>query len=210
MVDGSTVIGDVLLPSREEVGALPAGMVSEEDWGTVDITREVGDHATVQARTRELAMVDADWVITDHGSGELADVISLSVADSVRLGFYHCKASGGQVPDRRLSDLYEVLSQVVKTIPWVLAQGVLWRELARRLDERDAFRVLYGDEQALRQRLSELSRVSFSGAEIEMIAVQPGVSVAELMGWQGGRALLHAAAGWCSSESVRFRLLGSA
>jgi superfamily II DNA or RNA helicase len=210
MTDGSTVIGDVLLPAREEVGVLPAEMVSVEDWETVDITHEVGDQATVQSRTRELASVDADWVISDHGSGELADVISLSASDPVRLRLYHCKASGGSVPDRRLGDLYEVLSQVVKTIPWVLAPGAMWSELARRLDKRDAFRVLHGNEQALRMRLAELARVSFSATEIQMIAVQPGVSIAQLAEWPAGRALLHAAAGWCSSESVRFRLLASA
>jgi hypothetical protein len=84
-----------------------------------------------------------------------------------------------------------------------------WCELLRRLDERTAFKIVYGDESTLRARLQQLSQ-GHQPAEIEIIAVQPGVSISDLQGWPVGRALLHAADGWCTGENVQFRLLGSA
>lgn len=208
--DGAMVIGDVLLSAREDVGPLASEMLIADDWDGIDITREIGEHGTVQARTAELAALDAEWAATDHGSRELADFISLSLTGpDARIRFYHCKGSGGAKPGRRLGDLYEVLSQAVKTIPWTVARGALWPELQRRLALRDAFRVKHGDEQALKKRLDALAAGAYRQVQIEMIAVQPGVSISDVTNWPAGRALIHAASGWCSSEAVSFRLLGS-
>jgi superfamily II DNA or RNA helicase len=208
--DGAMVVGDVLLSAREDVGPLATEILISDDWDGIDITCEIGERGTVQARTAELAALDADWAATDHGSRELADFISLSLTGpDARIRFYHCKGSGGSKPGRRLDDLYEVLSQAVKTVPWTIARGALWPELQRRLALRNAFRVTHGDEQALKERLDSVAAGAHRQMQIEMIAVQPGVSIGDLANWPAGRALVHAASGWCSSEAVSFRLLGS-
>jgi hypothetical protein len=126
-----------------------------------------------------------------------------------RLSLFHCKGSHGNTPGRRLGDLYEVLGQAVKSIPWTIVPSALWPELLRRLDHRPAFHVIHGEEQALREQLEQLVSSAAADIDLEVVVVQPGVSVSDLQAWQPGRALLHAAASWCSSESVAFRLLAS-
>lgn len=101
--DGSTIVGDVRLPPRESPGPVPADRLLADAWDGVTITRELGEHGSVQARTAELAARDATWAVTDHGSGELADFISLTVDESAtHLRFFHCKGSGGAAPGRRV------------------------------------------------------------------------------------------------------------
>lgn len=208
--DGSTVVGDIRLPPRQTPASLPADRLQVDSWHGIDITCELGPDGSVQSRTAELAARDATWVVTDHGSLELADFISLAVdGDTARMRFFHCKGSAGASPGQRVGDLYEVLGQVVKNVPRTLASSVLWGELLRRLDRRDAFKVVHGDEAAFRAQVQLLDQSARHELQIEIIAVQPGVSVSGLQDWPAGRALLHAADGWCTSENVRFRLLGS-
>lgn len=208
--DGSTVVGDVRLAPRQVPAAIPADRLLADPWSGIDITREVGPQGSVQARTAELA-ADATWVATDHTSYELADYISLAIDDNTaRLRFFHCKGSGGSKPGRRVGDLYEVIGQVVKNVPRTLDTPLLWPELLRRLDDRDAFKLVHGDEADFREQLQQLSQDHQREVQIEIIAVQPGVSISDLQDWPIGRALLHAADGWCTSENVQFRLLGSA
>jgi superfamily II DNA or RNA helicase len=208
--DGAMVVGELMLSPREDVGPLDSHMLLSDEWAGVDLTRELGEVGTVQARTAELSAVAAEWAATDHGSYEVADFISLSLSGPEALiRLYHCKGSGAASPGRRLDDLYEVLSQAVKVIPWTVARGALWADLSRRLADRDAFKVIHGDEQELVARLEALAASGHRQVRFEMIAVQPGVSISDLANWPEGRALIHAASGWCSSEAVSFRLLGS-
>jgi superfamily II DNA or RNA helicase len=208
--DGSTVVGEVRLPPRHVPAIILTELLLSDAWAGIDITTEIGPLGTVQARTAELAAIDASWVATDHTSYELADFISLAINNGTpSLRFFHCKGSGAAKPGRRVGDLYEVIGQVVKNVPRTLDPAWLWSELLRRLDERTAFKIVYGDESTFRARLQQLSQ-GHQPAEIEIIAVQPGVSISDLQGWPVGRALLHAADGWCTGENVQFRLLGSA
>ena len=181
-----------------------------DDWQGITITRELGDTDSVQARTLAIASEQATWVATDHGSGEIADFISLSVDDgTARVRFYHCKGSGGAAPGRRVGDLYDVIGQCIKSIPWTISQRSLWTELGRRLTEREAFSVLHGDSVEFGNELERLSEDSNALVVLEVIAVQPGVSISGLSDWAFARSLLHAAAGWCVAENADFRLLGS-
>jgi hypothetical protein len=210
LADGAMVLGDVLIPLRATVGPLPPDLLRSDAWADVDIQTEIGETGAIQARTAELAARSARWVLTDHGSGELADLVALAVEPlTVTVRLYHCKRSGAATPGRRVDDLYDVIGQAVKSIPWTLAPAGVWAELLRRLDQRDACRLLHGEEQALRAWLGQLASSLTLGVRFEVIAVQPGVSVADVATWEVGRALLHAAAGWCASESASFMLLGS-
>jgi hypothetical protein len=57
--------------------------------------------------------------------------------------------------------------------------------------------------------LRDLANEPAPRVQIEVIAVQPGVSISDVQDWSFGRALLHAAAEWCRAENTDFRLLGS-
>jgi hypothetical protein len=208
LADGSTIAGDTRLPQRESIGPLPAKMLASDPWDHIDITKEIGLTGSVQARTKELAAADAEIVVTDHGSGELADFISLQRVDGgIRLKVYHCKGAHGPAPGRRVIDLYDVMGQVTKSLTWTVARAQLRRELLRRFADRNAFQVVHGTSELFGKIVDELTPSTV--AEIEIIAVQPGVSVSDVPGWRAGAALLHAAYGWCRSEETTFRLLAS-
>lgn len=210
LADGSSVFGDLMLPPRKTPTQLPDRMLLSDPWQEIDRTRELGSTGSVQARTAQLAASDATWVVTDHGSGELADFLSMTVdEDPVRVRLYHCKGAGGPQPGRRVGDLYEVIGQSIKCVPWTLVPSSLCQELLRRLDQREAFRVIHGDEDEFREELDRLVQTTRRQLRIEVIAVQPGVSISDVQVWPFGRALLHAAAGWCTAENTEFRLLGS-
>jgi hypothetical protein len=69
------------------------------------------------------------WVATDDGSGELADFISLDLdEDETRVRLYHCKGAGGPAPGQRVGDLYEVVGQAIKCVPWTLVPASLWSQ----------------------------------------------------------------------------------
>jgi hypothetical protein len=208
--DGGMILGDVLMPARREVGPVPTDSLMSDPWQDIDIQQELGAVGSVQARTKQIAEFDAGWVVTDHGSGELADFIALrATGETATLRFYHCKGAGGAAPGRRVGDLYEVIGQSVKGISRLVDPEHLWVELSRRLEQRAAFQVLTGDADRLAEFLAELAARKAEPPTIEIIAVQPGVSMSDLTDWPAGRALVHAAIGWCSGEHMAFRLLGS-
>jgi hypothetical protein len=207
--EGSTVIGDTLMPSRRNVAAVPSDSLQSLDWSDVPITREIGANGSVQERTRNFAAADAEWVVQDHGTGEIADFISLKVTGQrVRVTLFHCKGSGGPAPGRRVGDLYEVVGQCIKNLSFLQEPSWFWSEILRRLDERVATDVVYGSEASLRTQLERLGRGG-TPVEIVITAVQPGVSIQDLDDWPAGKMLLHAAREWCATVDAFFALLGS-
>lgn len=212
LADGSSVVGNQLLPPRTKPEALPDGVLIADRWENIAIDKEVGETGTVQARTKAIAAGQAVWVATDHTSGELADFVSLrtEVGGVLKITLYHCKSSGGSLPGRRVSDLYDLIGQAVKSVPWTIEPRWLLNELLRRLDERDAFKVLHGGtDDGFRAYVAQLLADMPSHVDFEIVAVQPGVSISDLADWNHGLALVNAANEWCSAEGVVFRLLGS-
>jgi hypothetical protein len=208
--NGSVVIGDVLVPARRDVGPVAAETLWSDSWTHIEITKEIGADRTVQSRTAEIAMDDATWVVADHESGELADFIAVSATDTgITMKLFHCKRSGGPRPGRRVADLYDVIGQVVKCVPWLIDRRTLCTDLIRRLDHRTATDVIHGDPEALRDVLTAGILDPAVTVECEIVAVQPGVSVSDLDQWPAGRSLLHSASAWCTSEHTVFRLLCS-
>ena len=208
--DGSSVVGDVSTSARAAPASLPDSMLLADEWQGITITKELGGDDSVQARTLQIASSEATWVATDHGSGEIADFISLALdGATANVGLYHCKGSGGAAPGRRVGDLYDVVGQCVKSIAWTISQQALWHELRRRLRDRDAFKVLHGDSDEFGNEIDRLSDTANALVVLEVIAVQPGVSISDLPNWAVARSLLHAAAGWCVAENADFKLLGS-
>lgn len=185
------------------------------DWANagVDIEHEFGN-PTAQGRSiheylcERLVASNALIVFYDHGSGEAADFLSCSETnDEKRISLYHCKASSGDVPGRRLNDAYEVVGQAIKCIHWIKIQA-LFTSVARRFNEReDASRFEKGDLEALRLFLDPARRKRIV---FESVIVQPGFSKARLDERIG--ALLAAADGFLydSGPFARLRVIGSA
>jgi superfamily II DNA or RNA helicase len=206
--DGSAVIGEYAVAARRDFGAIPDGVLVAHDWGTTPIQIEVGNSG-VQAATAAFVSGRGALVLTDHGSGEIADLIGITRAeDRVHVDLLHCKAAGG-ASGQRLDDLYDVLGQAARSVRWTLSPSLFFSELARRLRERAACRVVGGDGTVAARELNELAEVSPDRVSFTIWAVQPGLSIGTVGGWTGGRGLLLAAYDWCDAEAVDFRVLAS-
>jgi tetratricopeptide (TPR) repeat protein len=97
------------------------------DWlaAGVDIEAEFdhpspGRHDIHQYLRNRLADSEAQVIFYDHGTGELADFLTLAMrVDDVLATLFHCKASSALNPGERVGDLYEVCGQAVKSARWV-------------------------------------------------------------------------------------------
>ena len=68
----------------------------------------------VRLRTYLLEL-DYDIIIYDHGSGELADFITIKNDSEINIELYHVKASKNSVPTgNRVDEVYEVSGQAGK------------------------------------------------------------------------------------------------
>lgn len=120
----------------------------------------------------------AEVVFNDDGSGELADFITLeneSDSGQTNVALYHCKAAGRRpVPGRRVSDLYDVTGQAVKSVR-LATSGSLRKHLLRRARTtmQGAARLVRGSVDDIRRHLGDSQP-----CHVVIYIVQPGVGEA--------------------------------
>ena len=184
--DLSLIDGNSLLRApNEDMPPFDEGLIEVLDWDgmNVDIAREFGAatqgrisvHYALEAR---LQASDHDVVYYDHGSGELADYVTFEKSgERLSIRFYHCKGSGGAAAGHRLSDVYELAGQAVKSARWALKQRVLASIRRRFTLNIGSHRFVKGDLAKLETLLAESAAAQI---EFEFIAVQPGIRKAGL------------------------------
>lgn len=156
-------------------------LIQVKDWaaGNVDIRREFGvasaGKVSIHQRYIELLSAgDDDVVYYDHGSGEIADFVSLKRGgdDRVLVKFYHCKKSLSENPGHRVDALYELTGQAVKSVVWTSKLHLL-SNIRRRFQENiGSHTFLRGDIKSLEQLLNSTPPAFL---DFEFIAVQPGL-----------------------------------
>lgn len=177
--DGAMLVGNELNKPIEN--AIPIDLIQLDttfDWSETDIESEVKATAKGQAIHTSISEAlkggDADIVVCDHGSGEIADFLSIKrVDDFVYLTLHHCKASEKPKPGARVGDVYEVCGQAQKSIVW-RSIARIERRLTSRLEKLEYVR---GDEATLKRLLTEAKnlRTTFT-----IVVVQPGISKEKL------------------------------
>lgn len=173
--DGALLLGNELWKPSEDAIPIDLSQIDDSfDWNGTDIEEEITNSAT--GRSIHAAVADhlrrtaSTVVLSDHGTGEIADFLEINRADDyVYLTLYHCKGSSEPRAGARVEDVYEVCGQAEKSVVW-RSVGRIERRLLGRLDKLDYFR---GDEQALRTILEQAKslRQVFS-----VVVVQPGIS----------------------------------
>jgi superfamily II DNA or RNA helicase len=149
------------------------------DWPgeNVDIRREKpgsgSGRSIFEWLEKRLLSSNADVVLCDDAAGEVADYVSVDFsAGHPEIVLYHCKGSSEPKAGARLSDLYDVCGQAVRSTSWIGAQ-----RLADRLNERVR---RSQTEKFRRGELSDISR-AFAPENRQRIRfticiVQPGLS----------------------------------
>ncbi|MBW3546811.1 MAG: DEAD/DEAH box helicase family protein [Actinobacteria bacterium] len=186
--------GFMLRPDRER-RLMPISAIEVFNWDGIDIRREsqgqTRDSTTVQYRTIEALVAEADWeiVVDDDGTGELADIVLMRRGDDdLELLLVHCKYSSQPNAGARIGDLYDVCGQAMKmnrakSVPELLTRRLLRRETNRQAKGTSGLIVGSMDAFATVVREARYRRLRAT-----VVIVQPGMSKAAVT--EDMRALL--------------------
>lgn len=150
------------------------------DWKKMntDITTECGrgkrGKLSIQETIEQMLLADStnEYVIFDHGTGEIADYITIKVSgNGIKVALYHAKGMKGATYNNSVSDIYEVTGQAIKSLIWFSTRG---RLVDKMRDRKRSGRCIMkrGDFSTL---VSLLTDSSFQ-VRGEVIVVQPGLS----------------------------------
>ncbi len=171
---------DLHKPLRDDRTIFRGNQIDVVQWADreVDVRLEFGESQDNRCSIHDfietqLLASSATVAYYDHGSGEVADFIAFTEQDTrVNVKFFHCKRSGGDAPGDRVSDVYEVCGQAVKSVVYTDPARLL-RQIEGRYNRRaGASRFIKGGCDTLRQIVQSRRRADF---QFEIVAVQPGI-----------------------------------
>lgn len=152
-------------------------------WEGINIQKESQgpnrDVDSIQHHVVELLSGEADWevILDDDGKGEVADIVCLRRNDRVlTIALAHCKYSHGPAAGARLSDLYEVCGQAVKSHKARSEAELMLRKLLRR----EKNRATKGRTGFIKGQVSDLLAILQAArlldVRVTVIIAQPGLS----------------------------------
>ena len=177
-------------PPKESEYRFELGRIISFDWTTTDIEREFyggkkefsynafaekaangnrnSIHETLQAK---LIADGFSVLIYDHGTGEIADFITINESSNrVFVTLYHIKGSGGANAGDRVNDVYEVCMQAVKSQSWTPNKNSFTKKVFDRTDGKPN-KFLVGNKHLFSQLMNKQKLIVFS-----FVIVQPGIS----------------------------------
>jgi hypothetical protein len=171
-------------PPREDEFQYPAEKILSHDWNKdgTDIKIEFyddhqdkinnGNKASIHdALEIKLLSENYDILIYDHGTGEIADFISFKeYTERIEINLYHVKGSSGELPGDRVSDVYEVCMQAVKSQAWTTNKQTFKNKIRRRTENHPE-KYLIGDLNMGLNMILKSKKVDFVFS-----IVQPGIS----------------------------------
>lgn len=178
--DLAFIEGYTMVPAADDMPPLDVRAITCVDWAAenVDIQREFGpgsaNRRSVHTYLQDaLGQSDADVVYYDHGTGEIADFVTLKQdGQELLVCLYHCKKAGGAAPGHRVDDVYEIAGQAVKSVTWTGRQKIADR-IRRRFQGRvGSHTFVKGDLATLEKLLADTFSLNIS---FEVVAVQPGL-----------------------------------
>lgn len=143
------------------------------DWKAlgVNIEDEFTGRDSIRAYLEGALPSEHDLLIYDHRSGEIADFIGLNRGPEWGITFYHCKGSTESFASERVSDVYEVAEQVIKSMIWVGRVEATGKKILNRL--QSGSKILLGDLDAVKKFFED---ARFESVRFHVAAVQPGIS----------------------------------
>lgn len=137
----STIEGFEICTGAPDAVVYSTDNISSLDWNkyNTDISLEFGEDRNgkkaIQTVMHDMLVEkdSFDYLIYDHGSGEIADYITIKENDqSLETVLYHAKAMKGISFNSDVGDIYEVTQQAVKSIIWLKSGGWLLEKIKSR------------------------------------------------------------------------------
>lgn len=175
------IVGKEISKYNYDLPAFDANKIMSIDWGkyNTDVTMEFksnsyqGNNNSIQDTMGEILKNETnyDYVIFDHGSGEIADYVAISVSKiEIIVYFYHAKGKSSAKFNSSVGDVYEVLGQSIKSLIWLKNKGTLISKLRdRQRSNHGVF--LKGDIKSLEESLKR--NIPMRG---KIIVCQPGLT----------------------------------
>ncbi len=134
-------------------------------------SRNIG-YISIQDALRRILEKQDGYIIYDHGSGEIADYITIKEDEHrITVHLYHVKKQHSTSFNSSMSDIYEVSGQAVKSIIWLTSKQKFIDKIISRHNAGHS-QVINGDYNALIKELRGTSK-QFIGV---IVIVQPGLS----------------------------------
>ncbi len=113
-----------------------------------------------------------NYIIYDHGSGEMADYITIHETDNeLVVELYHVKKMGSSSYNNSVGDVYEVSGQAIKSVTWFATKGKLIEKFTSRHNAGHCLVKKGGDFKTMIKEL-KVSRKVLRGS---ICIVQPGI-----------------------------------
>ena len=139
--DDTVVEGNEICAGNSESVIFVPNEIYRIDWDDfqTNIRCEVG-RTTKGKKSIQAALLDIfnergkyTYLLYDHGSGEIADYITISEDDSsTEITLFHVKAMKGKRYNSDMSDIYEVTQQAIKSTIWLKSKGTLLEKIRSR------------------------------------------------------------------------------
>jgi superfamily II DNA or RNA helicase len=228
--DGCSARAQRLVPASIRQAAPPLAEILDSTWDWADVnirheTRRPHQVDSIHERVEQelTRQYPASWIVTDDGSGEIADHI---VFDEIRPGeltirLIHSKASSEPSTGIRTKDLDELVQQIIRSKRWLaLGDRMFWERFAIRLRQRASTSVVQcpagsepGDLIEACRKWSETPPI----ITVEYVGVQPGLAAGRLATEYANDPSSHArvaetigaCASWIGSANASLRIVGT-
>ena len=183
----ATITGMDVILGDYEGDVFDATIIEAVDWEaySTDLSlefrkSETDTNVSIQDALYEILKSNGKYkyVIYDHGTGEIADFITIQDTETELLvGLYHVKKKSGTQYNSSVGDVYEVSGQAIKSTMWFATKGKLIDKIVSR-HAAGHCKVMVGDD--FSKMIKEL-RGSSKLLRGEVFIVQPSLSKSEPM-----------------------------
>jgi hypothetical protein len=139
--DDIVIEGNEICSGVSDAIAFSSDNIDIIDWDKyqADIRCEYGKSVrgkkSIQSALLEILLEknEFDFMVYDHGTGEIADYIAVRTSDhTIDILLYHVKAMKGKNYNGDLGDIYEVTQQAIKSTIWLKSRGTLLEKIRSR------------------------------------------------------------------------------
>lgn len=181
-LDDTTIEGIDVIIGDYEGDVFDTTSIESIDWDryktdvSLEFRRENTD-TKVSIQDALLQYLEADkqykYIIYDHGSGEIADFITIKENEyELIVELYHVKKMGGAQFNNSVGDVYEVAGQAIKSTSWFATKGKLIEKIISRHQAGHCIVKVGEDYQTMIKELRSTGKV-LRGI---ICIVQPGIS----------------------------------
>lgn len=153
-------------------------LINSVDWDKLNVNKKIefrknknGAKISLHEGLESILIKDNyDFLIYDHGTGEIADYIGIrDKGNEIIIDLFHVKGMKARTFNNSVNDLYDVLGQCIKSVIWLKTKTVLRKKLESR-KKSGYCNYLIGFEIDLVTMLFSNKMLKF-----KIIAVQPSV-----------------------------------